>query len=223
MLFSSSAVARSCPSPLSDCSRRASSWSILPGRDRDLLAIQIDAQELGVDQRLDRVAIDLLAVLVGRDRIAAEEADDLALGDLVGDVALGDGGDDVIRAGDHGTRPAEAVAAGPAGRAGWACAWARTEAFPTLSPDQHQYHQQSGLDSPSHRSHPPLVETVCVAIRVRRTGPGTRRSPLIDLLRASGRTTFIDYTDFAQSRRATWPIIRGSRRQPDSDPAGGSG
>ena len=106
----------------------------LAGRDGDLLPVQEDGQELGVDQRVDGVAIHLLAVLVGRDGVAAQEVDDLALGDLVGDVVIGDRGHDIVGAGDHRCAARRYPCGGARGRAG--CSLGANRAGPCMQPQE---------------------------------------------------------------------------------------
>lgn len=78
----------------------------LLGGHVDLLPGEKLSEQLGIEQRLERFVEDGLAILRPRGRVMAQKSDDLALGNLVGLVAVGDGGKDVVGAGN--TRPGEA-------------------------------------------------------------------------------------------------------------------
>ena len=63
-----------------------------------LLPVQEDRQQLGVHQRVDGIVVNLLAILVGRDGVTAQEVDHFSLGDLILGVFIDNCGHDVAGA-----------------------------------------------------------------------------------------------------------------------------
>ena len=195
VLSSSRAVARSRPSALSCCSSRASSSSTLAGATVIFCRFRKIVRSLVLISESTASSIHLFAILVRRNRVTAQEVDHLSLGDLLLGVFIDDRAKTSLAPGIAGARPAGTRAVGPAGAVG--SVWARTAPVPGSAPRSILTTVQPGLSCASNRS-PSRVWSLSITPEIH--GWDVTRSTIYRA-RATGGTTSIDYTVFAQSRR----------------------